>query len=148
MDSSMNYRSWTATELQQRHERAKKRREASELPDFTCSKCGKTAVPSHYVYYAAWEMVELSMCIMCTHWHAVHKMVLKDPKTHFVARDNAYTVGDENLAKNLQRGFGGALFIIRFPDGAIVESTNLWHRGAVPTEWQEDLPNTAFFLRG
>lgn len=139
---------FTPTELRRLTEIDKKRKEASKLLDFKCSKCGRTAVPSHFVWSAAFDMVDLRMCITCTHWYEFHRGVLAHPKKNFMARDNGYTVGKEKPAWNLSRGFGGALFIIRFSDGNVIESTNLWHRGAVPKAWQEDLPNTAVFLRG
>lgn len=44
------------------------------------------------------------------------------------------------------RGFGGATFRIRFADGRVVTTNNLWSVGDIPEEYQEALPDNAHFL--
>ena len=53
-----------------------------------------------------------------------------------------YRIGRED-APSLSRGFGGNLFRIRFRNGRRVDTTNLWHQGAIPPEWREKLPDNA-----
>jgi len=43
------------------------------------------------------------------------------------------------------KGFGGRRFIIRFHDGRVVETRNLWMIGIIPDEYREALPDNAVF---
>lgn len=44
------------------------------------------------------------------------------------------------------RGFGGAEFCIKFGDGRLVRSTNLWFSGKVPEAYRGQLPDNAEFV--
>lgn len=44
------------------------------------------------------------------------------------------------------RGFGGQKFKIKFHDGRIVETTNLWHQGEIPKNFRDELPDNAEFI--
>lgn len=56
-----------------------------------------------------------------------------------------YIVGAED-APNSMRGYGGRKFGIKFNDGRVVITTNLWHQGTIPEAWREKLPNNAVWL--
>lgn len=43
------------------------------------------------------------------------------------------------------KGFGGALFSIKFHDGREVDCRNLWMQGDIPEEWRDRLPDNAVF---
>lgn len=43
------------------------------------------------------------------------------------------------------KGFGGRRFVIRFHDGRVVETRNLWMIGIIPDEYREALPDNAVF---
>ena len=45
------------------------------------------------------------------------------------------------------KGFGGAEHRIRFDDGRVVTTTNLWHQGTIPEDMREQLPNNAHWVR-
>ena len=45
------------------------------------------------------------------------------------------------------RGMGGQEFRIRFQDGRIVTTRNLWSIGEIPAEYREALPDNAEFIR-
>lgn len=59
-----------------------------------------------------------------------------------VVADGAhYRIGPED-AQGF-RGFGGAAWIVRFYDGRVVRTTNLWHQGEIPPAWRGLLPDNA-----
>ena len=130
----------------------KRNREAQQLPDFECTKCGEQAHPHFYVWATAFAMHDKKFCFACLHWYGFHKLVQALPRKHFVARGHGYTVGDEHPksypGSRRSRGFGGALFIFTHPNGTIQQSTNMWHQGKVDKAWLEDLPNTVTFIKG
>ena len=43
------------------------------------------------------------------------------------------------------RGFGGAHFTIKFHDGTVIETTNLWCQGDIDKEWKHCFPDNADF---
>ncbi|MCL2255977.1 MAG: hypothetical protein FWC11_03865, partial [Firmicutes bacterium] len=44
------------------------------------------------------------------------------------------------------QGYGGQLHKIKFFDGRIIETKNLWSQGQIPTEYRDVLPNNAEFI--
>lgn len=77
-------------------------------------------------------MEERGVCFNCAFWIINQKKHAEYPN-YFIADGNSYYIGDEH-AKS-EHGFGGARFRVTFPDGRVVETTNLWHQGTIP-EWQ------------
>lgn len=78
------------------------------------------------------------------------KVALADgPRKLDVVRVNGthYLIGDENADPRGFRGFGGTRFYIRFNDGRLVQSTNLWCQGEIPKAYRDRLPDNAAFLR-
>lgn len=69
------------------------------------------------------------------------KIAIKDDPRVARVSGTHYQIGDEN-AKGM-RGFGGARAIIRFHDGRVVESSNLWTQGQIPLAYRDQLPDNA-----
>jgi hypothetical protein len=44
------------------------------------------------------------------------------------------------------QGFGGRKFVVRFHDGRVVETENLWMIGPIPEEYRAALPDNAKFV--
>lgn len=57
-----------------------------------------------------------------------------------------YVVGSEAQPVGASRGHGGRKFRIRFFDGRLVTTTNLWHQGPIPPVFRDRLPNNAEFI--
>lgn len=57
---------------------------------------------------------------------------------------NQYYIGPED-DKGGFRGFAGRIFQIRFDDGRIVKTSNLWHNGEIPNAFRKLLPDNAVF---
>jgi len=45
------------------------------------------------------------------------------------------------------KGFGGREFTIKFNDGRIVTTRNLWHQGTIPEDFKNRLPDNAVFVQ-
>lgn len=54
---------------------------------------------------------------------------------------NHYIIGGE-----LNKGFGGRKFTIKFMDGRVVETCDLWHQGKIPESYREVLSDNAKFI--
>jgi hypothetical protein len=44
------------------------------------------------------------------------------------------------------RGFAGRKFTVKFNDGRVVTTTNMWHQGDIPAALREQLPDNAAFI--
>ena len=103
-----------------------------------CEICGKEIEKSKY-----WNAVLCSSeCYEKHFW--LNKIKHKNDLN--IARINGvhYYIGEENTYG--MRGFDGAMFIIKFFDGRIVHTTNLWTQGKIPDEYIKELPDNAEFI--
>jgi hypothetical protein len=90
------------------------------------------------------NLKESGLCVLCERWVAFS--LAKHPS--FVrANGRHYIIGDEegNLVFGM-RGFGGERFIVKFHDGRIVKTTNLWAQGVIPERFRDRLPDNAEFV--
>ena len=55
-----------------------------------------------------------------------------------------YQLASEGASQG-ERGFGGKVFEVRFFDGRVVVTHNLWHQGEVPAHFRARLPDNAVF---
>lgn len=69
----------------------------------------------------------------------------KEPDRVAIIDGTHYYIGDEDSKETYFRGFAGAHFTIRFYDGRVVETTNLWCQGDIPEEFRDLFPNNAEF---
>jgi len=62
-----------------------------------------------------------------------------------VARINGehYTIGSETSG---MKGMGGRKYRIKFNNGEVVETTNLWHQGDIPEQLKDILVDNAEFV--
>lgn len=60
-----------------------------------------------------------------------------------------YVIGDED-DPHWPRGCSGSKFTIKFASGPhagkVVDTTNLWHQGTIPAEYQAYMPDNAEFI--
>ena len=65
-----------------------------------------------------------------------------------IKRGEVYYIDVERPnTSSADRGFGGREFRIKFKDGRIVVTHNLWYNGVVPKRFKHLLKNTAEFVR-
>lgn len=100
---------------------------------YTCVKCGKQCGD---------EAERRKMCFNCNFWtdlalHRTASNMVRIDGTH-------YMIGTEEGPASC-KGFNGKRFKIKFDDGRVVETTNLWHQGVIPQLFRDLLPNNATF---
>lgn len=109
----------------------------------TCQKCGKEDTDfTHYSEHCIEReiMERENVCFACAFWVNAQQEHKNDPR-YFVADGNSYWIGDEHSGSD--RGFGGAKFRVTYPDGRVVETTNLWHQGDIPEWLRPEMPDNA-----
>lgn len=91
-------------------------------------------------HYDRERLVQVGICQECDFWLELWKM--RDDESVARISGQHYLIGDDNSTK---RGFGGAGVVIKFYDGRVVVTNNLWHQGRIPVMWAEDLFDNAEF---
>lgn len=111
--------------------------------DYTCRECQTIWNPAHYSNnQIAMGHRARGLCSTCAFWDDAYRDYLDGKRV--VVNANSYTIARED-ATGL-RGHSGARFRIQYPDGRMIESTNVWHQGQIPIHWRDRMPDTAVFL--
>lgn len=101
---------------------------------FNCSKCGKLTDI---------ERLVPGMCFTCGFWHEKLAPHIRDSERTVRTPDGKhYSIGDKK-DRGTMRGFGGRSFYVRFNDGRLEKTNNMWHQGTIPPEFREELPSNA-----
>lgn len=90
------------------------------------------------------HLQEKELCFQCDFWGKLAKD--KDSESsvriggehYWIEKGNTYPI----------RGFNGRQFTIRFFDGRVVTTTNLWYQGKIPQIWKVLLLDNAEKLIG
>ena len=80
------------------------------------------------------------MCFSCNFWYRI----LKGRRPYVVINGHCYRIAPEDRVGF--RGHGGWEYTIKFNNGNVVKTTNLWHKGKVDCEFLPFFPNTAEFI--
>lgn len=104
-----------------------------------CKRCGEASKP--FQYSSMPEMAEMTLCFSCAFWH--RKLSRKDK---VIINGDMYSIGPKTSEPNNWKGFSGRPFKIKFFDGRIIETNNLWHSGTIPEHFKEELPDNAEFI--
>ncbi len=133
-----------------------------------CCMCGK---PIWLMYMEDREkkLIERKECFKCNHWMELVRgktsrcavMLRQEVDTIVVADKVAvdipiapgtrhhYMIEESNdKFPHWNNGFGGTKFKIKFTDGRVVETNNLWHQGQIPERFWDLLPVNAEFTHG
>lgn len=94
-----------------------------------CKSCGN-----------ARHLLDSGICPNCASWD---EYLTIDESKRFVCDGVAYYIADEDVKP---AGYGGAKFLIKFTNGAIIRTNNLRHAGDVPPRLARKLENNATFL--
>lgn len=119
-------------------------------PQDPCVECGAEINTRDVWWRFAEDMVKDHVCGKCSHW--IDQLRLRDKYTVIVdynGQRHHYRVKKESgksPAPAFCRGHGGQRFKIRFLDGRILETTNLWHQGEVPERFLDRFPVNAEFV--
>jgi hypothetical protein len=111
------------------------------MPQLFCEICGKEIEQSQYM--------NADLCSSeCFHKHFWNELIeIKDDPNVVRVNGEHYYIGDENAPKGAFRGFDGAEFVIKFNNGSMVTTTNLWYNGEIPEDYQKELPDNAVFIK-
>lgn len=111
--------------------------------DYVCSECREVFHPSYVGNNQIGAALrERSLCFMDDFWFKAHADYLAGAR--LVVSGQSYSIASERAAGS--RGHGGRCFRIQYPDGRVVESTNVWTQGSIPERWRDRMPDTAIFL--
>lgn len=111
------------------------------LEKITCTICEKTAT-NGYSGYIGELMTKHKICFTCAYW--TERAAEAHTSDSVRIDEKLYSLGDEN--SKCERGFGGQYNKIKFKDGRIVETTNLWYNGEIPQHFKSILFDNAEFI--
>src|SRR3954467_4010293 len=74
-------------------------------------------------------------------FRAVDAWIVRSHGHHYLAKPKVNNRRDRDLL-----GFGGRDWEIRFLDGEVIETNNLWHQGEIPLALRSVLPDNAEFI--
>ena len=107
-----------------------------------CPTCSKELGTDSFISSDERSMKETGECFECSIWR--DRLPLVGNPNIAIIDGTFYTIDDEN-SKDPFRGFGGDKFVIKFKDGRVVTTTNLWCGGNIPDAWKPQFPNNADF---
>jgi hypothetical protein len=102
-----------------------------EMRLFECRSCKQWAWPT--------KEDTAGLCGTCAFWTA-RQRTLATPRS-LVAKGCMYSIGNEDC-KSSFRGFGGQAWLVRFNDGRLVYTSNLWYNGQVPALFADRIKDT------
>ncbi len=113
-----------------------------------CNECGAMDYSVNYSGGFREKLLERGICFSCNHWREwIERAERGDARIVRVGNVH-YHIGDEKPDSPRHcRGFDGARWVVRFPDGRQVTSTNLWCQGNIPEHFQGRLPDNAEFVQ-
>ena len=114
----------------------------SEPTHILCLECKKKE-KLRWMEEMKQKLIERNLCFNCNFWWERIEKV--DHPNSVRINNNHYWIENENASRNTFRGFGGQKFIIKFDNGRIVVTTNLWSQGEIPERFRDRLPNNAKF---
>ena len=106
-----------------------------------CRECGKREDVSRWGDSIENDLVEKQLCFYCDFW--IEKINIKDKPNVARINNNHYVIEPNNA---FFKGYGGQEFTIKFNDGKIVTTHNLWYQGKIPEIFRDRLPNNAKFI--
>lgn len=80
-------------------------------------------------------------CFTKDFWDQKLERYKKGDKNIVVCVHHVYYIAEENASGD--RGFDGAVRYIKFFDGRLVRTTNLWYNGKMPEEYYDKMPDNA-----
>lgn len=106
----------------------------------TCGECGDRQQVDCYSNQK--EMEDNKMCFTCNFWFEAYKK--KDSPNSVRVGGVHYFIHEPG--STFTNGFSGRRFNIKFHDGRIVKTNNLWHQGEINKIWKSRLPDNAVFI--
>lgn len=115
---------------------------------FICKKCGETVEITESIVSTSKEMDVQQLCFHCNYWTDIIRRDNNEDKDVFVIANGKHYIIDNENSNDYFRGFGGAKFTIKFFDGRMVKTSNLWYQGEIPERFRDELPDNATLIQG
>lgn len=112
---------------------------------YRCIKCGIPVNADEY--RCSEEMTRRHMCFTCNFWTDHIQRDHNEDKDVFVVANGKHYIIDES-PNPCFKGHCGAKWIIRFNDGRVVKTDNLWFQGYIPELFRDELPDNAVLVYG
>ena len=113
-------------------------------------KCKDCGVEGYYTDYVGQEKSIIDsegVCFSCAFWR-VRVPGLKTPApTTAIIDHRLYTIGPRTEYSR-HNGMAGRKFVIKFHDGRIVSTRDLWSSGEILEKYRAEIPDNAEFLGG
>lgn len=87
------------------------------------------------------RLKSVGICYSCDFW--IEKWNMRNDD-NVVRIDNQHYIISSNQDRS--KGMSGSGFVIKFDDGRILTTYNLWHQGQIPERFRSILPNNAKFI--
>ena len=111
-------------------------------PGHTCVLCKEWEIP-HFDSKANERLKNQRLCFHCDFW-LERSRHYHDPQSAVIG-GRAYFIGKEDVPDGL-KGFNGCQLTIKFNDGRVVTTTNLWTQGEIPVGFNAMMPDNAVFV--
>lgn len=123
-----------------------------------CKVCRKVNGTRGLAESHAARLLSAGICSTCDHWielwqsrdndnvariNGEHYMFGNHVQDARITQDTTLEMLADTLPKNGTLGMGGQATIIRFNDGRVVITNDLWHQGTIPTQFENVLTNNA-----
>ena len=113
-----------------------------------CKHCGKEFEAGEYMDTdfddPRWS--HAYYCFDCCFWLPKVEMKKNNDPTQVIVRGTHYHMCPETGHKGFGAGHGGAKFHIKFFDGRVATSSNLWCQGRIGDNWRHILTDNAEFF--
>lgn len=111
------------------------------LPE-PCVECGGE-IKLHFPEELNDKLTVNKVCFNCNFWH---EFVEKKDHPKFARIKGQHWCANDKNSGSPWNGMGGRTFIIKWNDGRIKETNDLWHQGTIPVHFLERLPDNAEFI--
>lgn len=108
-----------------------------------CKLCSKE-ISFEFMEPCKTQLKVNQLCFNCNFWH--NYVLRKNDKRIVRVKGLHYCIAPE-LDKPEYGGYGGHKWYIKFFDGRLAVTTNLWHQGTIPAHFRLQLPNNAVFVK-
>lgn len=108
-----------------------------------CRICKQEVCVDGFIESQRERLLNAGICHKCDSWVA-NWQIRNDPETVRI-NGNHYRI---HTGESRFKGMGGAEITIRFKDGRVVHTDNLWHQGTTPSQFKVVLFDNAEFIDG
>ena len=113
------------------------------IKKIVCSYCGAKDQTSYMDREIVQAMEDYDACFGCAYW--VLNVAKKNDPDSVRVDGHQYWIGPED-AHPSERGMDGSTYTIKFNDGRVAVTSNLWGNGEVPKGFRDALPDNARFI--